>query len=120
MYSYLDSKQLTEKQRDVLFEGICSSSDLLGWKAEILSPNDISNGMLQRCVRCVDLYGGMSAECSYQCFICVLTVCFICVLTVHRTKYSLNALSHDTAKKLIRKVLDDGVLLSEVHAFHIN
>lgn len=76
---FADSKQLTEKQRDVLFDCICSSSELLGWKAEILSPNDISNGMLQR------------------------------------TKYSLNALSHDTAKKLIRRVLDDGVLLSEVY-----
>ena len=32
----------------------------------------------------------------------------------HRTKYSLNALSHDSAISLIRKVLADGVKLSEV------
>lgn len=50
-HCYVDSKQLSEKQRDALFGCICSSSDLLGWKAEILSPNDISNGMLQRCVQ---------------------------------------------------------------------
>ena len=31
-----------------------------------------------------------------------------------RTKYSLNALSHDTAIGLIRKVLEDGVNLKEV------
>ena len=33
---------------------------------------------------------------------------------LNRTKYNLNALSHDTAINLIRKVLADGVKLTEV------
>ena len=108
---YVDSKQLSEKQRDELFGCIRSYSDLLGWKAEILSPNDISNGMLQRCVQ----YGCQIWEQVVIGMCNALTQCFMYMWPYHRTKYSLNALSHDTAKKLIRRVLDDGVLLSEVH-----
>ena len=52
-----------------------------------------------------------SSDWHVQCSYPVLHV----YVAIHRTKYSLNALSHDTAKKLIRRVLDDGVLLSEVH-----
>jgi ribonuclease H2 subunit A len=74
-----DSKVLSEEKREELFRCIDSSSHLLGWKVEILSPNDISNCMLRR------------------------------------TKYNLNALSHDTAINLIRKVMADGVKLSEVY-----
>ena len=42
-----DSKVLSEEKREELFRCI-DSSHLLGWKVEILSPNDISNCMLQR------------------------------------------------------------------------
>ena len=47
-YFCVDSKTLSEEQREKLFETINSATDLLGWKVEILSPNDISNAMLQR------------------------------------------------------------------------
>lgn len=39
-------------------------------------------------------------------------------LSLCRTKYNLNALSHDTAIDLIRKVIMDGVKLSEVGWFY--
>ena len=38
-----------------------------------------------------------------------------CVVFGCRTKYNLNALSHDTAISLIEKVLADGVKLTEVN-----
>ena len=47
-FTFVDSKTLSEEQREKLFGGISTASDLLGWKTEILSPNDISNAMLQR------------------------------------------------------------------------
>ncbi|XP_064406843.1 ribonuclease H2 subunit A-like isoform X2 [Halichondria panicea] len=74
-----DSKVLKEHQRDKLFKDINSSGEYIGWKVEVLSPNHISNSMLQR------------------------------------TKYSLNALSHDAAIGLIRRTLADGVKLTEVY-----
>ena len=43
-----DSKVLSEEKREELFRCIDSSSHLLGWRVEILSPNDISNCMLHR------------------------------------------------------------------------
>lgn len=45
---YLDSKTLNELQREALFRKISEAADWLGWKATILSPNYISNGMLRR------------------------------------------------------------------------
>ena len=45
-----DSKTLTEEKRESLFAALSSSHELLGWKVEILSPNFISNSMLQRYV----------------------------------------------------------------------
>lgn len=47
---HTDSKILSEERRDELFEALCRNKDLLGWKVDILSPNSISNAMLQRCV----------------------------------------------------------------------
>ena len=44
----LDSKVLNEAQRDTLFASI-KSSDFIGWRVAVISPNHISNGMLQRC-----------------------------------------------------------------------
>ncbi len=45
---YADSKVLKEHQRDKLFKDINSSEEFIGWKVEVLSPNCISNSMLQR------------------------------------------------------------------------
>lgn len=42
-----DSKVLNEEQREKLFE-LINTAEYLGWKVEILSPNHISNSMLQR------------------------------------------------------------------------
>lgn len=93
----VDSKVLSEEKREELFQCIDTSPHLLGWKVEILSPSDISNCMLQRCS------GGVLLSYSNDLF------SVLC-----RTKYNLNALSHDTAINLIRKVITDGVKLSEV------
>lgn len=43
-----DSKTLTEKKREAIFDKICSEKDYVGWKIEIISPNIICNRMLQR------------------------------------------------------------------------
>lgn len=45
---FADSKQLTEMERDDLFEKINSANSWLGWSAKILYPQDISHGMLKR------------------------------------------------------------------------
>lgn len=44
----LDSKVLTEERRDELFKALSCMEETLGWKVEVLSPNAISNAMLQR------------------------------------------------------------------------
>ena len=44
----IDSKVLSEEKRDELFKVISLRKELLGWKVEIISPNYISNAMLQR------------------------------------------------------------------------
>jgi ribonuclease H2 subunit A len=45
--SVTDSKTLNEEQREKFFEMI-NTAEYLGWKVEVLSPNHISNCMLQR------------------------------------------------------------------------
>ena len=44
----LDSKTLTEEQREELFKKIADASDRMGWIVDVLSPNFISNAMLRR------------------------------------------------------------------------
>lgn len=105
-FTFVDSKTLSEEQREKLFGGISTASDLLGWKTEILSPNDISNAMLQRL-----LYNPRAQTLSPGCLVATWSSFFV---FLSRTKYSLNALSHDAAILLIRKVLADGVKLTEV------
>ncbi|XP_003976099.2 ribonuclease H2 subunit A isoform X1 [Takifugu rubripes] len=73
-----DSKTLTEAEREALFEKMDEAKSYVGWALQVLSPNTISNSMLQR------------------------------------TKYNLNALSHDTAIGLVQHALDCGVQLKEV------
>lgn len=45
---FADSKQLTENQRDKLFEKMNTIERKLGWAVCVLSPNLISNSMLKR------------------------------------------------------------------------
>lgn len=47
-----DSKVLAEEKREAIFKQVLSEdvAQWLGWKVEVLSPNFISNAMLQRCV----------------------------------------------------------------------
>jgi ribonuclease HII len=44
-----DSKQLKEGERDDLFDVIKANNDFIGWNVHILTPQDISGGMLGRC-----------------------------------------------------------------------
>lgn len=46
--SFLDSKTLTEEQREELFEKIDKAQDTIGFIVEILSPAYISNSLLRR------------------------------------------------------------------------
>ncbi|KAB0801917.1 hypothetical protein PPYR_04103 [Photinus pyralis] len=41
-----DSKALTEAKRDEIFSNMCTSTDVIGWAVDIISPNRISNSML--------------------------------------------------------------------------
>lgn len=43
-----DSKSLTEKKRDEIFDGICKQKDNMGWAIEAISPNVIANSMYRR------------------------------------------------------------------------
>lgn len=43
-----DSKALTEKKRENIFELINSHNDKVGWIVDAISPNLISNRMLKR------------------------------------------------------------------------
>lgn len=45
-----DSKTLTEKKREEIFETLKKANDFIGWMVEVISPNVICNRMLQRCV----------------------------------------------------------------------
>ncbi|CAM9801011.1 ribonuclease H2 subunit A [Lampetra fluviatilis] len=74
-----DSKTLSEKEREQLFEQLNGeASSFVGWALQILSPNYISTCMQRR------------------------------------TKYNLNALSHDAAIDLIQHAIDTGVNVQEV------
>lgn len=44
----LDSKTLTEAEREALFEKLDEAKSYVGWALQVLSPNTISNSMLQR------------------------------------------------------------------------
>eukprot|EP00794_Sanderia_malayensis_P005327 gene5327-5996_t len=76
---FADSKTLNEEARERLFSTIVENNDMLGWKLDIISPNFISNRMLQR------------------------------------TKYSLNAVSHDSAITLVQRTLEQGVIVKELY-----
>lgn len=43
-----DSKSLTEKKRDVIFDQMCELNDKIGWAIECISPNVISNEMFRQ------------------------------------------------------------------------
>lgn len=44
----LDSKTLNEAEREALFEKLDEAKSYVGWALQVLSPNTISNSMLQR------------------------------------------------------------------------
>jgi len=48
--SILDSKTLTEEQRESIFTQLNEAREMIGWMVEVLSPTYISNSMLRRCV----------------------------------------------------------------------
>ncbi|KAG8265501.1 ribonuclease H2 subunit A [Homalodisca vitripennis] len=43
-----DSKTLTEKKREEIFETLIKANEFIGWMVEVISPNIICNRMLQR------------------------------------------------------------------------
>lgn len=43
-----DSKSLTEKKRDEIFDDICKNRDCISWAIEVISPNVIANSMNRR------------------------------------------------------------------------
>ncbi|KYM98805.1 Ribonuclease H2 subunit A [Cyphomyrmex costatus] len=43
-----DSKSLTEKKREEIFNNICKHKDNIGWAIEVISPNVIANNMYRR------------------------------------------------------------------------
>ncbi|XP_012222091.1 ribonuclease H2 subunit A [Linepithema humile] len=43
-----DSKSLTEKKRDEIFDDTCKHKDSIGWAIEAISPNVIANSMYRR------------------------------------------------------------------------
>ncbi|XP_071640755.1 ribonuclease H2 subunit A [Temnothorax longispinosus] len=43
-----DSKSLTEKKRDEIFDDICKHRDSIGWAIDVISPNVIANSMYRR------------------------------------------------------------------------
>ncbi|KAK0540689.1 hypothetical protein OC842_000364 [Tilletia horrida] len=45
---FADSKALTAERRDALLRGLIQNPDNLGWAVRVLSPQDISAGMLRR------------------------------------------------------------------------
>ena len=93
--------KLSDRER--LFEAIDNAKSWIGWKVAVISPDYISNCMLQRYVHVWEFCGLMS---------CLPLLC-ACGISI-RVKYSLNEVSHDAAIDLIEKVLSDGVKLSEV------
>jgi len=44
----VDSKQLTEDERDKLFDAIQKAVDIVGWTVTVLQPQDISSSMLRK------------------------------------------------------------------------
>ena len=46
-----DSKQLTEEQRDKLFDAIKAAPDTVGWTVTVLQPQHISESMLRKYTR---------------------------------------------------------------------
>lgn len=43
-----DSKSLTEKRRDEIFDDICKHKDSIGWAIDVISPNVIASSMYRR------------------------------------------------------------------------
>lgn len=80
------------------------ANSYVGWALQVLSPNTISTSMLQRYqhTHC-HTHGDF-----HELLLLTQRSAFV------RTKYNLNALSHDTAIGLVQYALDNGVQLKEV------
>lgn len=91
-----DSKSLTAERREELFEMIGKKCKNLGWRANALSPVTISNCMLKRFKN----YWYFTSDNKRISF---------------RSKYNLNALSHDTAISLIEELQKAGVNITHVY-----
>jgi ribonuclease HII len=92
----IDSKTLSEAQRDAYFQKIVDNSNhAIRYATTILSPQELSYKMLR-------MYDDS------------LSPSFANISDIYRNKYNLNWISHDAAIGLIRKVLAKGVNVTEV------
>ena len=89
----------------ISFGRLQGASHFLGWIVRILTPQDMTSGMLSRFVReprakFVPVSRSHPTHCLHP--------------HCDRTKYNINSLSHDTAIGLIERAMAMGVKLSEV------
>ncbi|RUS35145.1 ribonuclease H-like domain-containing protein [Jimgerdemannia flammicorona] len=112
---FADSKTLKEDDRDSLFTVVERHPDFVGWSVCVLSPQEISSGMLKKWV-------AVEKESSKMiCSRMLISSSNIKLLSTlswcqpDRVKYSLNDLAHDTTIKLIRETLDRGVNVAEIY-----
>ena len=100
----LDSKGLTEEQRDDLFDEIKKQKEWVGYMIHVGSPQVFYSLLVVLLIRIGHLCGHAPKVRSW----------IIAWLFIRRAKYNLNAMAHDTTIDLIRRVLDKGVNLKEV------
>ena len=88
----VDSKTLSETQRENLLSKIKSSTEM-GYMVQVLDAEELSRKMLRMYVK------GNSRV----------------LILISRNKVNLNTLSHDAASSLIQRVIDSGVEVKEIY-----
>ncbi|MFQ6640271.1 hypothetical protein Gotur_014930 [Gossypium turneri] len=105
--NFADSKTLKEEKREELFENL-KADESIGWSVDVIDPRELSAKMLKKSV----------IE-----FVISFSFCFVYFsfllqdftrLIINRNKVNLNEISHDSAIGLINRVLNMGVLLTEI------
>lgn len=104
---FIDSKTLKEEKREELFENL-KADESIGWSVDVIDPRELSAKMLKKSVIQIVIYFSF----SFVCFSFLLQD--FTRLIVNRNKVNLNEISHDSAIGLINRVLNMGVLLTEV------
>lgn len=117
---YTDSKTLKEEKREELFENLKADGSL-GWEVDVIDPRELSAKMLKRSIYDVEILGTFFNSVDFW--------SKDLLLLDDREKINLNEISHNSAIGLVRRVLNMGVLLTEVkylyishsgHGWHVN